>query len=166
MLWSQLLDWLLTDECKFLLANHVLILTSSLTTDRWFQIFTDTSCFDLNSPTDNWPMILNFYRQIMFWSWLPHGQPTDDFKVFQGNHVLNYTSFLTADRWFQIWLENHVLILTSSLTAGRWFQIFSGKSCFDLIILADNWQMIPNLNWRVLLWPQHPYWQLTDNSKF
>ena len=145
MLWSQLLDWLLTDECKFLLANHVLILTSSLTTDRWFQIFTDTSCFDLNSPTDNWPMILNFYRQIMFWSWLPHGQPTDDFKVFQGNHVLNYTSFLTADRWFQIWLENHVLILTSSLTAGRWFQ---------------------NFFWQVMFWSYHPRWQLTDDSKF
>ena len=95
-----------------------MILTSSLTTDRWFQIFTDKSCFVLDFLTD---------------------------KVLLGNPVCNSAFFLTADRWFQI---------------------LSGKSCFDLIILTDNWQMIPNLNWQVLFWPQHPYWQLTDNSKF
>lgn len=83
----------LKDGSKVLVINHALILTSSvLTSDKWFQILTDKinimffrspetcfalnihtmltkSCFDLNILTDKWQIekITNFNRQKMFW---------------------------------------------------------------------------------------------------
>jgi len=133
------------------------------------------SCFDLNFLTDNWLIVPNF-------NWK--------------NHVLISISLPTTDRW-----ENHLLISMSLPTTGRWFQNSTEKvmfwcqcpywqltdcskfelkkSWFDLNVLTDNWQIIPNFSWqnlvlismsllttdrlfvilteKIMFWSRHPY---------
>jgi len=124
------------------------ITTSLLTTERWFQICTDKSCFNLHILTDNWKMTPTLHWQIML----------------RSQHRYHAYCQLTYDSKF--YLTSYVLIWAALLTTDRWFQSLTDKSCFDLNIHTDSWQIIPNFNRQTMFWLQCPYWQLNDDSKF
>jgi len=145
MLWSWHPYSQLTDDSKFYQTSHVLISTSILTTERWFLLLIDKTCWSQHP-----------YWEIMFWSQHPYWQ-----ILRKSQHL--YWQLTDGSKFV---LTNHTLILTSLFTTYRWIQILSDKSCFDLDIRTDNWQMIPMFNWQNMIWSQHPYWQLTDDSKF
>lgn len=122
--------WELDYGSNYLLTNHALISTSSLTTDRWFQILSDKSCFHGNIHTDHWgiiPFILSdkfcFYRKIH----------TDQWQMIQNFDWQNMLH-LQSSYWHLI-------------------SNFTEKLCFDLNILNDLWEMAPN-------YFIDPYWPL------
>ena len=125
--WTPYPDWQLNHGSQFALTIQVLNSTSLPTTERWLQICTDNSWFELHTLTDNWTMAPNVHWQFKFWTPLPYWQLNDGSKFALTIQVLNSRSLLTTERWLQICTDN---------------------SSFKLHIVTDNWTMAPNLHWQ------------------
>lgn len=130
-----------------------------LTADRLFHILTDIQCFDCNVPTENWMIIPNFIRQVMFLNIILAKFMWNDLSICDNsqmiqklnceNEILILVSILTTNN-FQILFTNHILML-NVLTdnSDRWFQIFNWRSCLISIslLIIDRWFQIFNDRW-------------------
>ena len=137
---SEIPNWQLAIGSKFYLTIYVLMSTSILTLDRWYQILIDKTMFWSQHPC--WEVLFwsqHPYCQSMCQSQHPYSQLTDDSKFYLTSNDLISTFLLATNMLSNFACNWKVLSLCQICLTNNALKIISNtKDCVSLISNTKN----------------------------